>query len=65
GGDRIEIKYGDILDASGTVIIVGINNTLILSLPNGKETKIIGPLKFPVEKVLKGENLYKFMNITK
>ena len=57
------IKYGDILDATGTVQIIAINNTLTLVFANGKETKVIGPLKFQVEKLLKGENLYKYLNV--
>jgi hypothetical protein len=57
------IKYGDVLDATGTVQIIAINNTLTLVFANGKETKVIGPLKFQVEKLLKGENLYKYLNV--
>lgn len=63
---REEIKYGAILDATGTVNIIAINNTLTLVLPNGKENdEIIGPIKFTVEDVLKKKNLYKYLNVTK
>lgn len=57
------IKYGDVLDSDGTVQIIAINNTLTLVFANGKETKVIGPLKFQVDKLLKGENLYKYLNV--
>ena len=30
---------------------------------SGKVTTVIGPLKFEVEKVLKNEKLYKFLNV--
>jgi hypothetical protein len=29
----------------------------------GKVTTVIGPLKFDVEKVLKNEKLYKYLNV--
>lgn len=63
--DWSEIRYGDVLGRQGTVNIIGINNTLILVLPNGNEKKVIGPLRFTIEKLLKGENLYKYLNVTK
>src|SRR5690554_7425462 len=36
-GRRVEIKYGDILEVGGDVNIIGINNTLLLALPNGED----------------------------
>ncbi|HBG00955.1 MAG TPA: hypothetical protein DDW87_05215 [Firmicutes bacterium] len=62
-GRRVEIKYGDILEVGGDVNIIGINNTLLLALPNGEDTIIIGPIRFTVETILKGENLYKYLNV--
>jgi hypothetical protein len=64
-GSWNDIKYGDILDTNATVNIIAINNTLNLVFANGKETKVVGPLKFKVEKLLKGENLYKYLNVAK
>ncbi|HEX3047048.1 MAG TPA: hypothetical protein VHY08_20000 [Bacillota bacterium] len=41
------------------MIIVAINNTLTVVLPNGKVSEPIAPtLKFSVDDVLKGKNLY-------
>jgi hypothetical protein len=60
-----DIHYGDVLDIKGSVRIIGINNTLNLMFPNGKETVVIGPLKFAVEKVFTGQNLYKYLNVAK
>jgi hypothetical protein len=57
------IRYGDVLEADATVQIIAINNTLRLVFANGEEKKVIGPLKFTVEKLLKGENLYKYLNV--
>ena len=57
------IKYGDIIEAEASIQIIAINNTLTLVFANGEEKKIIGPLKFTVEKLLKGENLYKYLNV--
>ena len=62
--DRQDIKYGDVLDGSGMVNIIAINNTLLVVMPNGKETKVVGPLKFKVDDLLKGKNLYKYLNVT-
>jgi len=63
---RQDIKYGDILDATGSVTIIAINHTLDLILPNGKANdQIVGPIKFTVEDVLKKKNLYKYLNVTK
>jgi hypothetical protein len=65
-GDWGEIKYGDVLDKEGTVNIIAINNTLTLVYPNGAETKVIGPIRFKVEKLfIKGQSLYKYLNVTK
>ena len=57
----IDIKYGTVLDATGTVNIIAINNTINLVFANGKETQVVGPLKFTIDKLLKGENLYKIL----
>ncbi|HUX41442.1 MAG TPA: hypothetical protein VMV83_09785 [Rectinemataceae bacterium] len=64
-GDSSDIKYGALLDAKGTVSIIGINNTLTLMNATGAVTTVIGPLKFAVEKVLTNQNLYKFLNVQK
>jgi len=61
-GDEKDIQYGDILDGNGKVRIIAINNTLDLYQANGKLTTVIGPLNFDLEKVLKGERLYKYLN---
>ncbi len=61
-GDEKDIQYGDVLDGSGKVRIIAINNTLDLYQANGKLTTVIGPLNFDLEKVLKGEKLYKYLN---
>jgi hypothetical protein len=65
GWEWEDLKYGTVLNASASVNIIGINNTLIMVLPDGKESKVIGPLKFSVDNLLKGKNLYKYMNVTK
>ena len=62
-GRRVEIKYGDILEVGGDVNIIGINNTLLLALHNGEDITVIGPIRFTVENILKGENLYKYLNV--
>jgi hypothetical protein len=62
-GDEKDVKYGDVLAAGGKVTIIAINNTLTLMNASGKVTTVIGPLKFDVEKVLKNEKLYKFLNV--
>ena len=62
-GDSRDIKYGDVLEAKGTVNIIGINNTLTLMNASSAVTTVIGPLKFGVGKVLTNQNLYKFLNV--
>jgi hypothetical protein len=62
-GDSKDIKYGDVLDITGKVTIIAINNTITLMNSSGAVTTVIGPLKFEVEKVLKNEKLYKFLNV--
>jgi hypothetical protein len=62
-GDEKDVKYGDVLAAGGKVTIIAINNTITLMNAGGKVTTVIGPLKFDVEKVLKNEKLYKFLNV--
>ncbi len=62
-GSTRDIKYGDVLDISGKVTIIAINNTITLMNASGAVTTVIGPLKFDVEKVLKNEKLYKFLNV--
>ena len=61
-GDEKDIKYGDVLELKGKVAIIAINNTITLMNAAGKVTTVVGPLKFDVEKVLKNEKLYKFLN---
>ncbi len=61
-GDDKDIKYGDVLAVGGKVAIIAINNTLTLMNASGKVTTVVGPLKFDVEKVLKNEKLYKYLN---
>lgn len=60
-----DIKYGDILNINGNVNMIAINTTLSLMYPNGKVAQVIGPLKFDVKKMFTGENLYKYLNVTK
>jgi hypothetical protein len=62
-GSTKDIKYGDMLDITGKVTIIAINNTITLMNSSGAVTTVIGPLKFEVEKVLKNEKLYKFLNV--
>lgn len=62
-GDDKDIKYGDVLATGGKVAIIAINNTLTLMNASGKVTTVVGPLKFDVDKVLKNEKLYKFLNV--
>ena len=64
-GDTKDIKYGDVLDRTGKVTIIAINNTITLLNSSGAVTTVIGPLKFEVEKVLTNKNLYKFYNVPK
>jgi hypothetical protein len=62
-GDEKDVKYGDVLATGGKVTIIAINNTITLMNASGKVTTVIGPLKFDVEKVLKNEKLYKYLNV--
>ncbi|HET6439919.1 MAG TPA: hypothetical protein VFG59_17775 [Anaeromyxobacter sp.] len=62
-GDEKDVKYGDVLATGGRVTIIAINNTITLMNASGKVTTVIGPLKFEVDKVLKNEKLYKFLNV--
>lgn len=63
---RQDIKYGDILEATGIVNIIAINNTLTLVLPDGKlSDPVVGPIRFTIEDVLKKKKIYKYMNVTK
>lgn len=62
-GDEKDVKYGDVLVKGGKVTIIAINNTLTLANASGKVTTVVGPLKFEVEKVLKDEKLYKYLNV--
>jgi hypothetical protein len=62
-GSTRDIKYGDVLDSTGKITIIAINNTITLMNAGGAVTTVIGPLKFEVEKVLKNEKLYKFLNV--
>ncbi len=62
-GDEKDVKYGDVLAPKGKVTIIAINNTITLMNAAGKVTTVVGPLKFDVEKVLKNEKLYKYLNV--
>jgi len=62
-GDEKDVKYGDVLVTRGKVTIIAINNTITLMNASGKTTTVIGPLKFDIDKVLKNEKLYKFLNV--
>lgn len=62
-GDTKDIKYGDVLDRTGKVTIIAINNTITLMNASGAVTTVIGPLKFEVEKVLTNQKLYKYLNV--
>lgn len=62
-GDTKDIKYGDVLDRTGKVTIIAINNTITLMNASGKVTTVIGPLKFDVEQVLTNQKLYKYLNV--
>jgi len=62
-GDDKDVKYGDVLAMKGKVTIIAINNTINLMNASGKVTTVIGPLQFDIEKVLKNEKLYKFLNV--
>jgi hypothetical protein len=63
--DDKDIKYGDVLDIKGKVTIIAINNTITLMNASGNVTKVIGPLRFDVQKVLTNQKLYKFLNVPK
>lgn len=62
-GDEKDVKYGDVLATGGKVTIIAINNTITLMNASGKVTTVIGPLKFDIDKVLKNEKLYRFLNV--
>jgi hypothetical protein len=62
-GEEKDIKYGDVLAVGGKVTIIAINNTITLMNDSGKVTTVIGPLKFDVDRVLKNQKLYKFLNV--
>ena len=62
-GDTNDIKYGDVLDRTGKVTIIAINNTITLMNASGEVTTVIGPLKFDVEQVLTNKKLYKYLNV--
>lgn len=62
-GDGKDVKYGDVLSVGGKVNIIAINSTITLMNAAGKTTTVVGPLKFDVEKVLKNEKLYKYLNV--
>jgi len=62
-GDEKDVKYGDVLATKGKVTIIAINNTITLMNASGKTTTVIGPLKFDIDKVLKNEKLYRFLNV--
>jgi len=62
-GDTKDIKYGDVLDRTGKVTIIAINNTITLMNASGEVTTVIGPLKFDVEQVLTNKKLYKYLNV--
>lgn len=62
-GDSRDIKYGDVLEKTGKVTIIAINNTINLMKDTGEVATVIGPLKFDIEKVLANQKLYKFLNV--
>ncbi len=62
--DWVDIRYGDRLVKGGTVNIIAINNTLNVIFPDGTVSNVIGPLRFKVDKLLSGQNLYKYLNVT-
>jgi hypothetical protein len=64
-GDSKDIKYGDVLDATGKIKIIAINNTINLMNASDGVTTVIGPLNFTVDQVLNNKNLYKFLNVQK
>jgi len=62
-GDENDIKYGDVLLSGGKIRIIAINATVNLVDASGKTTQVVGPLDFTVDQVLKGEKLYKYLNV--
>ncbi len=64
-GDHKDIKYGDVLDITGKIRIIAINNTITLMNASAGVTTVVGPLNFTVEQVLKNEALYKYLNVQK
>ena len=64
-GDSRDIKYGDVLENTGKVRIIGINNTITLLNASGGTTTVIGPLNFTVDQVLTNKSLYKYLNVQK
>ena len=64
-GDSKDIKYGDVLDITGKVRIIAINNTIDLMNASGQITTVIGPLNFTIDQVLNNKSLYKFLNVQK
>jgi hypothetical protein len=64
-GDSNDIKYGDVLDSTGKVKIIAINNTINLMNGNGQVTTVIGPITFTVDQILTNKNIYKFLNVQK
>ena len=63
--DSSDIKYVTVLDKTGKIKIIGINNTINLMNAGGQITTVIGPLTFTVDQVLNNKNLYKFLNVQK
>jgi hypothetical protein len=63
GGDENDIKYGDVLPSGGKIRIIAINATVNLEDASGKMVQVVGPLDFTVDQVLKGEKLYKYLNV--
>ena len=61
-GDENDIRYGDVLDIKGKVRIIAINTIVTLMNASGGVTTVIGPLVFDVEKVLKNQQIYKYLN---
>jgi hypothetical protein len=64
-GDSVDIKYGMVLDRTGKVRIIAINNTINLMNASAGVTAVIGPLNFNLDDVLSNKNLYKFLNVQK
>ena len=64
-GDSKDIKYGMVLDRTGKVRIIAINNTINLMNASAAVTTVVGPLNFTLDHVLSNKNLYKFLNVQK